>query len=283
MKKIVIPENYNYIAIFLIFLCNLRCSFCINDFDTAPRKRKMSHLSGKEWEVGLNRIVSRPDLPITLQGGEPTLHNDFVYIVNSLSPDLNVDVLTNLRDEKLFLENIHPDRIKREAPYSSIRVSYHPNQMDLQVLMEKVLRMLYAGFSIGIWGVMHPKQKKVIERAQKICRKAGIDFRTKEFLGEHNGEMYGQYRYEGACDKKSRKLVLCKTTELIIGPNGSVYRCTADLYENRMPIGHILDPNFEIEDKFHPCENFGHCNPCDIKVKTNRFQQFGHSSVEIKF
>jgi len=32
-----------------------------------------------------------------------------------------------------------------------------------------------------------------------------------------------------------------------------------------------------------PCDALGLCNPCDINVKTNRFQQFGHTSVDIRF
>ena len=40
--------------------------------------------------------------------------------------------------------------------------------------------------------------------------------------------------------------------------------------------------SIQIDGKFRPCEVYGHCNPCDIKVKTNRFQVFGHTSVEIR-
>lgn len=283
MKPLIIPENYNYIAVFLTFACNLKCSFCINDFESSPRKQKRKHLSGEEWSAGLNRIISRPDLPVTIQGGEPTLHKDFVHIINNIRQDLNIDVLTNLKDERVFLDNINPNRIKRKAPYASIRVSYHPEQMEMKPLIEKTLRMQNAGFSIGIWGVMHPCQREEIKKAQRFGRKQGIDFRTKEFLGEYQGKLYGTYRYLDAVSKRIRKKAMCKTTELIVGPDGSVYRCTADIYEDRKPIGNILDPNFEIEDIFRPCAWYGHCNPCDIKVKTNRFQQFGHSSVEIKF
>lgn len=283
MKPIVIPKSYNYIAAFLTFSCNLRCSFCINDFESKARGAKKRLLSGQEWIEGLNRIISRSDLPITLQGGEPTLHKNFVHIANNIKPELNIDVLTNLRDEKLFIDGIDPRRIKRDAPYASIRVSYHPEQMNLDDLVTKVLRMQNLGFSVGIWGVMHPSQKKKIKVAQKICQDKGIDFRTKEFLGECDGKLYGQYRYTEAVSKIVRKSVFCKTSELIIGPTGHVYRCTGDVYENRDNIGHILDPAFQIEDNFRPCGWFGHCNPCDIKIKTNRFQEFGHSSVEINF
>lgn len=283
MKTIVMPESYNYIAVFLTFACNLKCSFCINNFERYARSAKRKLLSGKEWVEGLNRIISKPDLPITLQGGEPTLHKDFIYIVNNIKPELNIDVLTNLRDEKIFIDNINPDRIKRDAPYASIRISYHPEQMNLGNLVNKTLAMQNAGFSVGIWGVMHPNQKIKIKTAQKICKSKGIDFRTKEFLGEHGGKLYGQYRYPGAVSQKFRKNVFCKTTELIVGPTGHIYKCTADVNENREAIGHILDTDFQIEDKFRPCDWFGHCNPCDVKLKTNRFQIFGHSSVQIQF
>lgn len=283
LKQIIMPESYNYIAVFLTFACNLKCSFCINDFEGNARSVKRKLLSGKEWVEGLNRIISRPDLPITLQGGEPTLHEDFVNIINNINHGTNIDILTNLQNEKIFVENINPERIKRNSPYASIRVSYHPEQMNLDELVDKVLKMQKAGFSIGIWGVMHPNQKREIKTAQRICKGKKIDFRTKEFLGEHDEKIYGQYRYPKAVAKRIRKNVFCKTTELIIGPTGHIYRCTADVYENREPIGHILDDNFRIKDVFRPCGWFGHCNPCDIKVKTNRFQQFGHSSVQIQF
>ena len=108
MKDIVIPERYNYIGVFLTFACNLKCSFCINDFESPPRHLRKRHLTGEEWLRGLNRIISRPDLPLTLQGGEPTLHKDFARIVNGVRRDLNIDVLTNLQDEKIFLEILLP-------------------------------------------------------------------------------------------------------------------------------------------------------------------------------
>ncbi len=282
MKSIAIPENYNYIGIFLTFACNLQCSYCVNNFEQNIGKRK--NISGKDWIKGLNRIISRDDLPITLQGGEPSLHTDFIYIINNLKPQLNIDILTNLQfNVEEFITKVSPDRIKRKAPYASIRVSYHPEQMNLDEIIKKTLTMLKAGFSIGIWGAMHPVYKEIILEAQSKCQKLGIDFRTKEFLGEYNNNLHGTYKYPGACDKKFRKKVLCRTTEFLIGSQGDIFRCHADLYAGTNPIGHILDPDFQIEDNFRDCLNFGHCNPCDIKIKTDRFQRCGHTSVEVKF
>lgn len=281
MKSIIIPDTYNYIASFLTFSCNYHCRYCINYFGES--KFAMGKiLSGEKWVKGLNRIISRKDLPITLQGGEPSLHPNFIYIINNIKPELNIDILTNLQfDVENFIKKVDPNRIKRKSLYPSIRVSFHPEQMNLGRLITKTLKMIDAGFSIGIWGVIHPKYEREILIAKEKCIKLKIDFRIKEFLGEYNGKLYGTYKYPDAFNKKPQKKVKCKTTELIIGTNGNIYRCHSDLYEGRKPIGNILDEQFIIENKFIECNYFGYCNPCDIKVKTNRFQKFGHTSVEI--
>lgn len=280
LPPIILPDSCNYIALFLTLDCNLRCSYCINHFGSFAPFGKI--LSGKEWLQGLNRIVSRPDLPVTFQGGEPTLHPDFYAIVNGVRPDLHIDILTNLEvNIERFMGNVSPERAKRISPYASIRVSYHPEVMDIRTLAEKVLALKFAGYSIGIWGVMHPEWTNEIHLAQDYCTGLGIDFRTKEFLGEHGGEMYGILSYPDACDMDMLKDVQCRTTELIVGPGGDVFRCHADLYEGRDAVGHILDPEFVFDYGFRPCSTYGYCNPCDVKLKTNRFQAYGHTSVEI--
>ena len=283
MKSLIIPHNYNYIAVFLTLACNLKCSYCINRFNGHNLSSKI--ISGEQWIKGLNRINSHDDLPITLEGGEPSLHPEFYYILNGIKPELKIDLLTNLKfniDD--FLDNVRPERFRRDAPYASIRVSYHPEQMDLDKTINDTLRLFNAGFSIGIWAVMHPLYTRHIHEAQEKCRKSGIDFRTKEFLGEYKGRLYGSYKYAGSCKESTpHNTVECKTSELIIGTDGNIYRCHSDLYGQRIPIGHLLDPLFQIDERFRTCENFGYCNPCDVKIKTNRFQIYGHTSVEIKF
>lgn len=280
LNPLMLPATYNYIGVFLTLDCNLHCSYCINSFDRLDRSRQQ--LSGAEWLSGLNRLVSRPDLPLTLQGGEPTLHPDFATIVTGIKPGLNIDLLTNLEiDLDRFMEDIPAAAMRRDAPYASIRVSYHPEVMDIKVLAAKVLTLLQAGYSVGIWGVLHPRWENEVLRAGEYCADLGIDFRIKEFLGKYDGALYGQFSYPEACGQQGRKQVHCRTSELLIGPSGDVYRCHADLYANRHSIGHILDPAFAIEPLFRPCNNYGSCNPCDIKTKNNRFQAFGHTSVEI--
>jgi len=297
LPEIYLPSRYSYIGVFLTMACPYRCSYCINQFDY-PRSSHPT-MPAADWINALHRLTNlgRPDgqIPITLQGGEPSVHSGFYDIINQLSPNIKIDILTNLSfDVTKMIARVDPQRLKRQAPYASIRVSYHPEQTSLDELLQKVHRLQNAGFSIGVYGVMHPAQSDIILAASHRARNEGIDFRTKEFLGNYKGKLYGQYKYPRACTSSVEQFsdqinfpdnpaVQCRTTELLIGPDGSVYRCHHDLYNAYQPIGHILDADFQIKDEFLSCSNYGHCNPCDIKVKTNRLQQFGHTSVEIKF
>jgi radical SAM protein with 4Fe4S-binding SPASM domain len=229
-------------------------------------------------------------VPITFSGGEPFMHKNFIYILNNLKKDINIDILTNMSfDERKineFISEINPERIKRNSPYASIRVSYHPEQMNAEKLVNNVKKVKDAGFSIGIWSVLYPspEQLSAINQMQFRCKDEGIEFRLKEYTGKYKGELYGNYsKYPGSAFSKELKDCLCKTSELLIGPNGNVYKCHRDLFAEENPIGNIKTPEFRLEDKFRECGSYGNCHPCDVKVKTNYKQQLGHTSVEIKF
>jgi len=286
LSDVSIMDDCNYVAAFLTMRCPYRCGYCINSYESDIRKR-WSEMSGAEWIEGLSRLVNldRDEgvVPVTLQGGEPTVHRDFYEIINGVPERIRLDILTNLWfDVEEMIRKVDPGRLRREAPYASIRVSYHPGQVEVDELLGKTQRLLEAGFHIGIWAVMHPDQAEHVLAVQERAVGEGIDFRTKDFLGWADGQLYGEYKYPEACSLEITEEVLCRTTELILGPDGGVYRCHHDLYEQYEPVGHILDPDFEMTGEFLHCDCFGHCNPCDIKVKTNRLQQFGHTSVTIK-
>lgn len=290
MEKIKIPSTYNYIATFLTMDCNLSCSFCLNAFDKQFNRKNYEELSGAEWVAALNKIESRPEVPITFCGGEPSLHKDFIPIINNVKKDLNIDILTNLYWGKKgiedFVSKVDPKRFDRGAPYASIRTSYHPEQMGNGELLVKNAKTLKEnGFNVGIWSVLYPspEQLSAITQMQFRCKDAGIEFRVKDYVGDYKGEYYGDYsKYEGATDSAIFKRCDCKISELLIAPNGNVHKCHRDLYANELEIGNITDANFHLEDKFRTCENYGQCHPCDVKVKTNYKQEIGHTSVEIK-
>lgn len=282
-------DHHNYVAFFLTLACNLKCPYCIN-LHKGNSRSEQSHrknLDVDAWITAANRLVLRDDLPLTLQGGEPTIYPGFYRLVNEVKPEIRMDLMTNMAfDVDEFIREVPIWRFIREAPYASIRVSYHPGQNDINTLITKTVKMQTAGFRVGIYAVEHPDEsvRQHLLETQKRCQTLGLDFRFKEFLGELKGAIYGDFRYPGAVGGDKSGSCQCRTTEIIVDPGGFVYKCHADLYNARNPIAHILDEDFSAEsvDEFRDCSSFGTCNPCDVKIKTNRFQVFGHTSVEIR-
>lgn len=283
MNKIITPNDYNYIEAYLTLRCNLNCNYCINRFDEFSPPEELS-TSG--WIDGLSRIETRVDLPITIGGGEPTIHPGFYEIVEALyKKNKYMDLLTNGKfDVREFCDRIEPEVFMRRAKYASIRFSIH-EKTDPSIL-EKVWLMQNNGYEVGVWAITPPplaldwiiKNDEVREK----CKWLNIDYREKEYLGRDSfGNMYGTYKYKDACSQTFRKKVMCKTSEMLINPAGYTFRCHSDLYANRGFISHILDEEVKFPG-FLPCKNYGHCSPCDIKVKFNRFQKYGHCAVTIK-
>jgi hypothetical protein len=280
-QPIILPPSFNYIGAFLTFRCPYTCPGCINHFG-GPANRSGSEASGRTWIGFFDRLITG-NTPITLQGGEPGLHQDFVTIVEHASRTHALDILTNLAfDLEDFIRRVPPARLNREAPYAPIRVSYHPDQFSLAEIVQRVQRLEQAGFRVGLYGVLKPDQLEEIQQAQELCSRLGIDFRTKPFLGWHAGRLYGDYAYPGACAGMSDQRCECAPSELLIGPAGTIHGCHHHLYAGIQPVAYIADPIITISDSFIACDQYGRCNPCDVKVKNNRFQQFGHVAVRIR-
>lgn len=277
---IKLPERYNYVEIYLTFRCNLNCDYCINRYDNLEKRVE---LSGVQWINSLNNI-DFGEIPLTLGGGEPTIHKDFYKILAKIKKDIKVDLLTNLQTSiEEFIKKVSPDRFTTNPTlfYHPIRASYHAEKMDRADLIERAKQLRDNNFNVGIFGINHPHYINENMAMGFFCSKAGVPFYLKDFLGSMDGGIFGFYKYPDAL-KGVKKQVNCRTRELLVAPDGNIFRCHRDLYNNQNPIGNILDKNSEIKDIFRPCENYGSCNPCDVKAKTNRYLKGVDCQVEIK-
>jgi len=275
-EKMKLPDKYNYIGVFLTFRCRMGCSYCINRHgDFAPRKE----ISVSEWVKILSAIPTRNDLPISLQGGEPTEYPDFYDLVKELHlRGKKIDLLTNgCFDVKEFIYRTEPKMFKRRAPYASIRFSFHQKTNGI-TLLKTVQALKKEGYSVGIWGLDHPDMKLKNSMMQNACDSVGIDFRMKEFLDA----THGTYKYPKAVSgQRQRKAVWCYPSELLFAPNGEVFPCHHFLYSNSRPFAAAKNTDSR-SYRVCMCHDFGLCNPCDVKLKTNRLQQGGHCSVKIE-
>ena len=268
--------GYNYIAVFLTFSCNNKCPYCITRIDGL---KKRGLVSVKEW-VGLFNVMDiEGDVPITLQGGEPTLHPGFYEIMNGVDlKNKSFNLMTNLNfDLDEFIEKIPPTTFNRDAPFPSIRVSYHTGQIDRDLILKRVKILTDKGYNIGLYMLNHPQWKEEIEIVKSKSASIGIDFRLKEFLDRFIDPSKMKYHFN------ENQRVLCRNSDLIISPDMNIFKCHYDLYTNTEPVGNLLSTTFDIlQPLWRKCTYPNKCNPCDIKIKNNRFQEWGHCSVEIK-
>lgn len=280
LKKVE-TKGYNYLGVFLTFSCPRGCSYCLNESNGGLEKRTV--VEGKRWIEGLNRIET--DIPLTFNGGEPLSHPDFFDIVNGLEKSLKVDLLTTLPlDAQEFIRNLNPERFERDLPYSAIRVTFHPETMDLDEIIDKVKDIKAAGFDIMMNLVDHPYQEQETNRLKEIIQERGVTCVIKPFLGYLDGVLYGQYRYEDACSGKFSKNVNCRTSVLLIDPLGDIYRCHGDMFARNPQglLGNIFEAELELSRNNTPCTNFGHCHPCDVQTKFDRFGNWGYAAVDVE-
>ena len=280
-KNIKIPKEYNYISAFLTLRCNFSCSYCVNN-NSGTLKRVRKELSGSDWVRYLNRLDINDNIAITIAGGEPTIHKDFYEIINNLNHP--VDLLTNLTfNVNDFIKYVKPNSMfKSNVPsYKSIRISYHPKFTNIKELVQKSTLLQENGFNIGIFSINYPHNTEDNMKLAEEARKNKIYFFIKDYLGEYNGKLVGHYKYDDAVSGKSVS-VMCRIRELLINPDGDVFKCHRDLYADEYKINNIKDDDFSIDYEFRHCGNFGKCNPCDVKVKTNRFLKMGECSIEIQ-
>ena len=185
LPVLLLPPSLNYIGAFLTFDCNLNCSYCINDPQQRGDRKKVfeirraSHrteLHPAEWILALNRIPQRDDLPVTFQGGEPTLYRKGRGLGWILAgTDNYADLLTNFalppETFSAYLNGQH-GKLQRPSPYPPIRVSFHIKEMDnawgsgFEELVSRCMALADHGFTvspdpcvshIGIYVVDHPE------------------------------------------------------------------------------------------------------------------------------
>jgi MoaA/NifB/PqqE/SkfB family radical SAM enzyme len=287
MNKITIPEYYDYVGVYLTDRCHLACPYCITrHHGTSFGVGSFEYLSPREWIDGLNRFVLPDGVPVTVQGGEPFLYAGIWELLEGL--EHKVDIMTALPPhvtKKDFMRLKTLAWNTRPAPYPTIRVSYHQGQHEYQELIERIAE-LQEILSIGLYYLDHPGMQDEIEELRLYAVKRKIELRSKEFLGEYNGQIYGSYLYKDAAQgTRVGTTVTCKNTVVPIAPDGTVYHCHSDLYFDRkdLALGNVRDANCQLPTEFLPCDNYGLCSECDVKVKTNHLQQYGYTSVAIKF
>jgi len=230
-----------------------------------------SALSWCSWVRHLNRLVTRNG--IVFAGEEPIRYAHFYDLLTGLRRDLPIEICTRLGfDVSEWLARVSPDRFDAARLTPTLRVRFDPRTMDAETTIERALLLQGAGFQIGLRAVLVPRLKASALTAAERGRRAGLDFTTEPFVGVLDGRLFGQFRYRNACRGRSEvpspehRRVLCRSRQLIVSPNGSLFGCHHDLIAGGPAMGRLSDERPRLAVAFHPCAAFGSCDPRDVAV-----------------
>jgi MoaA/NifB/PqqE/SkfB family radical SAM enzyme len=272
----------------LTFRCNGGCPFCI--ISGRGYRQDSEELSGKQVLNWWNNLERNNGQRLSLIGGEPTMHEDIVEIVNNLE-NYHVTITTNCSGP--FYQG---EWWKKFNPKCKLRIntSYHPHLLEPEDYIEKIKLFRDNGYFVDqISYVNTPDIEKYQDKIDKVKNEIGIDYAP--FLGfwnETDGyeadscseNLHPNENYTGnidsvkvrcgltdlnvyreMCGQSIKKSTKCDHPfkSLIIGPDGNYYHCHYKLYYDIDPVCNINDFH-GVEESDMDCRHYGYCNWCDV-------------------
>ena len=220
-------------------------------------------LSGKEWVDALNAFPVRPEHPLILTGGEPSIHKDFLYIAANLD-GYKLDMTSNLSfDIDEFAAAMHKSGSRFETSFHT----YHPKFMTPEEFAERAEKLRDTGIIASpVFSLLdldefpHFRDDEHDDNARKfieIARGRGLQTQRNEFRGQHMGSPF---------NRQGKHKIDCTSSWVNFAPNGEIYNCQYHLEQGKDCFGNVLN----IEDckpipkmgEFFSCNDFGFCDPC---------------------
>lgn len=255
--------------------CNYRCPYCWHNGIWAKLKRETVYLAVNEWMDAWNDIYDKyGSVEISISGGEPFLYPNFINLINGLSKQHMIGIVTNLSfDAELFVSEVKSRNIH-------LSVSFHPLFIKFEEFLKKALILKDNGLLDGVFYVTYPPQLKQMQFYKNKFEQRGFSFIIQPFWGKYQGRSYpesysedekkiitlllgNQEQIEYRLNQRvtSGKLCLAGQIHAVIEPNGLVKRCG---FSSEGPIGNFLDKNFKLFDSPLPCAST-YC-PCNDYV-----------------
>ena len=291
---IKLPNNYHnlicYWAQMLTFRCNAKCPYCILD-RRGKHIPRLNELSGSEILNFWNSVEHRTGQMLSLIGGEPTLHKDFLEIVNNLE-EYSITMTTNCKNSFIDQKQYNKVKLKKGSTFR-INTTFHPHFISPERYIEVVKELRKTGYFIDQTSyVLYPEYpeeyKKMIDQISEE-----IEIYDSPYMGfwddqcgfsaephPENNQPDENYQgksdpaklcnivdynvYRRLCGQSKSRRVLCwqPYNSLIVDPEGWSYSCHYKLYYAKEPICRITDFRPVNKDDIK-CNWNGFCNWCD--------------------
>jgi MoaA/NifB/PqqE/SkfB family radical SAM enzyme len=224
---------------------------------------RYQELTGRQWVDALNGFPVRPEHPLILTGGEPSLHRDFAFVASRLE-GYALDMTSNL--------TFDVDALAREMKAHGKRFvtsfhTYHPEFASPEQWLGQAERLRDSGiverptFSmVNLQRFPHfrdDEHDRNVQRLVELADRRGLLYQFNEFRGTHMGEAF---------NRDHRFRVECTSAWVNVDPEGNVFNCQYHLTERKHAFGNITDiaacrPLPRMGEWF-ACTDFGYCDPC---------------------
>ncbi|MCB9879544.1 MAG: radical SAM protein [Planctomycetes bacterium] len=261
------PEIHVWVA-YLTARCNFACDYCIQKPKMVPGQRRKpwgryQELSGRQWVDALNAFPVRPEHPLILTGGEPSLHKDFAFIASHLE-GYALDMTSNLTFD---IEAFAKEMRAHGKVFKTSFHTYHPGFIAPEKWLDQAERLRDSGvveqptFSmVNLQRFPHfrsDEHDRNLAKLVQLADRRGLIYQFNEFRGTHMGEGF---------NREHKFTVDCTSAWVNIDPEGAVYNCQYHLTERKHAFGNITDiaamkPLPKMGEWFS-CSDFGYCDPC---------------------
>lgn len=292
-EKIIEAPFESYFGVFLTLACSLACDYCVQKISMPQQPIAHYHtVSGRSWVEALNSIAARTKKrflrpakkkKVSITGGEPTLHPDFVYIINNLDHNWNITVTSNFTSSSLKKDIGFLRQIKRKRGLK-FNGSFHFLYTPIDKFIENTLKIKKAGLFVHtLFIVGHPGYIEEIQRYRKRLLEIHPLVKLQRYLGYHQGKLYPlehgydiEYQqqdgirnykdYREGFSQNARQPIYCRMNKVLFAPNGDIYNCHYKLYTgHKDKLGNLFanDVHIVLPQDYFLCQDFGFCNPCD--------------------
>jgi MoaA/NifB/PqqE/SkfB family radical SAM enzyme len=291
--KIIDSHFTAFWGVFLTLNCSSKCPYCIQRI-SLPQK-PLAHYparSGKEWVEALNAIANRTQKrflrprrvkKLSILGGEPTVHPDFLYVLNNLDRNWKLTVTSNFdspffdQDGKFFRQ------IKRKARLK-FNGSFHFLRTPLDKFTASVQKLKKAGIKVHtLFLVAYPGHLEKAATYKEALLRIHPRVKLQRFLGFYEGNLYPRANgceidqeqkdgianyllYQRGFGQKQASPVFCHSDKVLIAPNGDIHNCHYKVYTgHRDKMGNLFEDEVRVHipREYFSCRDFGFCNPCD--------------------
>lgn len=260
-------EAHVWVA-YLTARCNFSCDYCIQKPQLIPGQRRKPwgryhELTGRQWVDALNAFPVRPEHPLILTGGEPSLHKDFAFVASRLD-GYDLDMTSNLTFD---IDALAAEMRAHGKTFKTSFHTYHPKFIEPQRWLDQAERLRDSGiveqptFSmVNLQRFPHFRDDEHDRNLRKLLQLAdrrGLVYQFNEFRGTHLGLPF---------QRDQRHAIDCTSAWVNIDPEGGIYNCQYHLTERKHAFGNVttIDACRPLPrmGTFFACSDFGYCDPC---------------------